>query len=144
MIYTKLTKKAIRVAFDAHIDQKDKAGLPYIYHPLHLAEQMTDEVTTCVALLHDVIEDTSLTFDDLIREGFPEEVLDALHLLTHDPSVDYMDYVAEIKKNPVATAVKLADLAHNSDTTRLDVVDDKAIERVEKYAKCIAFLKGEE
>ena len=141
MIYTKLTKTAMRIAFDAHKDQVDKTGLPYIFHPFHLAEQMTDEVTTCVALLHDVIEDTTVTFDDLAEKGFPAEVLDALRLLTHDPAVPYMDYVAEIKKNPVATTVKLADLRHNSDTTRLDVVDEKALQRVEKYAKAIDFLE---
>lgn len=141
MIYTKLTKTAMRIAFDAHKDQVDKTGLPYIFHPFHLAEQMTDEVTTCVALLHDVIEDTAVTFDDLAEKGFPAEVIDALRLLTHDPAVPYMDYVAEIKKNPVATAVKLADLRHNSDTTRLDVVDEKALQRVEKYAKAIDFLE---
>ena len=141
MIYTKLTKIAMKIAFDAHKDQVDKTGLPYIFHPFHLAEQMTDEVTTCVALLHDVIEDTAVTFDDLAEKGFPAEVIDALRLLTHDPVVPYMDYVAEIKKNPVAATVKLADLRHNSDTTRLDVVDEKALERVEKYAKAIDFLE---
>lgn len=141
MIYTKLTKTAMRIAFDAHKDQVDKTGLPYIFHPFHLAEQMTDEDTTCVALLHDVIEDTTVTFDDLAEKGFPAEVIDALRLLTHDPAIHYMDYVAEIKKNPVATAVKLADLRHNSDTTRLDVVDEKALQRVEKYAKAIDFLE---
>lgn len=142
MLYTKLTKTAMRIAFDAHKDQVDKTGLPYIFHPFHLAEQMTDEVTTCVALLHDVIEDTSVTFDDLVDAGFPAEVLDALRLLTHDPAVPYMDYVREIKKNPVATAVKLADLRHNSDTTRLDAVDEKTLERVKKYAEAIDFLEG--
>jgi len=142
MLYTKLTKTAMRIAFDAHKDQVDKTGLPYIFHPFHLAEQMTDEVTTCVALLHDVVEDTPITFDDLADAGFPAEVTDALRLLTHDPAVPYMDYVREIKKNPVAKAVKLADLRHNSDTTRLDVVDEKALERVKKYAEAREILEG--
>ena len=71
MIYTELTKKAMQVAFDAHKNQVDKSGLPYIYHPYHLAEQMTDEVSICVALLHDVVEDTSMTFDDLIANNIP-------------------------------------------------------------------------
>jgi len=132
----------MRIAFDAHKDQVDKTGLPYIFHPFHLAEQMTDEVTTCVALLHDVVEDTPITFDDLADAGFPAEVTDALRLLTHDPAVPYMDYVREIKKNPVAKAVKLADLRHNSDTTRLDVVDEKALERVKKYAEAREILEG--
>jgi len=141
MIYTKLTKLAMRVAFDAHKEQTDKTGLPYIFHPFHLAEQMTDEVTACVALLHDVVEDTNITFDRLSELGFTNEIIEALKLLTHDDSVPYMDYVKEIAKNPIAKAVKLADLAHNSDLTRLDVVDEKALKRAEKYKQAIELLK---
>lgn len=141
MIYTKLTKLAMRVAFDAHKEQTDKAGLPYIFHPFHLAEQMTDEVTACVALLHDVVEDANITFDRLSELGFTNEIIEALKLLTHDDSVPYMDYVKEIAKNPIAKAVKLADLAHNSDLTRLDVVDEKALKRAEKYKQAIELLK---
>lgn len=141
MIYTKLTKLALQVSFDAHKEQKDKSGLPYIFHPFHLAEQMTDEVTTCVALLHDVAEDTDMTFEELSRLGFTLEIIEALKLLTHDESVPYMDYIKEIAKNPVATAVKLADLSHNSDLTRLDVVDEWALKRTEKYRKAMEILK---
>lgn len=137
MIYTKLTKLAMRVAFDAHKEQTDKTGLPYIFHPFHLAEQMTDEITACVALLHDVVEDTNITFDRLSELGFTNEIIEALKLLTHDDSVPYMDYVKEIAKNPIAKAVKLADLAHNSDLTRLDVVDEKALKRTEKYKQAL-------
>jgi len=72
MIYTDLTKTAMRIAFDAHKDQVDKSGLPYIFHPFHLAEQMTDEVSVCAALLHDVVEDSSLSFDDLVSQGIPK------------------------------------------------------------------------
>lgn len=140
MVYTPLTKKAMKIAFDAHKDQTDKTGIPYIYHPIHLAEQMTDEISTCVALLHDVVEDTDITFDRLIAEGFPDAVIDALRLLTHDPAVPYMDYVKEIKSNPTATAVKLADLRHNSDITRLDTIDEWAKKRNEKYKNAMEFL----
>lgn len=141
MIYTKLTKLAMRVAFDAHKEQTDKTGLPYIFHPFHLAEQMTDEATVCVALLHDVAEDTDMTFEHLSALGFTDEIIEALKLLTHDDSVPYMDYVKEIAKNPIAKIVKLADLAHNSDLTRLDVVDEKALKRTEKYKQAIELLK---
>ena len=141
MIYTKLTKLAMQISFDAHKEQKDKSGLPYIFHPFHLAEQMTDEVTTCVALLHDVVEDTEMTFEKLLELGFTVEIVDALKLLTHDDSVPYMDYVKEIAKNPVAKAVKLADLAHNSDLTRLDIIDEKALKRAEKYNQAMELLK---
>ncbi len=140
MIYTPMTKKALKLCFEAHRDQADKSGMPYVFHPFHLAEQMTDEYTTTVALLHDVVEDTDITFEVLTDLGFPAEVTDALKLLTHDDSVEYMDYVAMIKHNPIAKAVKLADLGHNSDTSRLDVVDEKALKRVEKYAAAIKLL----
>lgn len=140
MLYTKLTKKAMKIAYQAHQGQTDKTGLPYIYHPIHLAEQMQDEATTCVALLHDVVEDTDITVEQLSQEGFPQEVLEAIQLMTHAPEVPYMDYVREIKKNPIASAVKLADLRHNSDMSRLDVVDDKAVTRVEKYHRAIDLL----
>ena len=140
MIYTPMTKKALKLCFAAHRDQTDKSGMPYVFHPFHLAEQMTDEYTTTVALLHDVVEDTGLTFDDLAAEGFPEEVISALKLLTHDVKVEYMDYVARIKDNPIAKAVKLADLKHNSDTSRLDSVDEKALKRVAKYAEAMRLL----
>lgn len=140
MIYTTLTKKAIRIAFDAHKDQTDKTGLPYIHHPFHLAELMTDEYSTCVALLHDVVEDTDITFEQLEAEGFPPEVMDSLRLMTHDDAVPYMDYVAALKPNPIARAVKLADLAHNSDMTRLDTVDEWSLRRAEKYKAATRLL----
>ena len=141
MIYTKATKEALKLCFAAHKEQKDKSGLPYIHHPLHLAEQMPDEDTTVVALLHDVVEDSSYTLQDLRDRGFSPRVVEAVALMTHDPHIDYMDYVAKIKGNPIARVVKLADLRHNSDLTRLDTVDEKALARVEKYKKAIAFLE---
>lgn len=142
MLYTPATKKALTLCFDAHKDQKDKSGLPYVFHPFHLAEQMETEETTVVALLHDVVEDTDYTLADLEDMGFSKAVLDALALLTHDPSVDYMDYVRAIKANPIARTVKLADLRHNSDLTRLDTVDEKALARVEKYQKARILLEN--
>ena len=144
MIYTSMTKKALRLAFDAHKDQVDKSGMPYVFHPFHLAEQMTDEITVTVALLHDVIEDTDYTFDDLRGMGFPDEVISALMLLTHAPDVPYMDYVKKIKTNDVAKAVKLADLRHNSDMTRLDSSTPKDILRCEKYKSAIELLEKSE
>jgi (p)ppGpp synthase/HD superfamily hydrolase len=142
MIYTTETKKAMRLCFEAHKNQVDKSGMPYVFHPFHLAEQMQDEITTIVALLHDVVEDTDYTLSDLSDMGFSKDVVDALTLLTHDDSVPYMDYVALVKDNPVAKAVKIEDLKHNSDLTRLDTIDQKALQRVEKYKKAIALLEG--
>ena len=142
MIYTTATKKALRMCFDAHKEQEDKSGLPYVFHPFHLAEQMQDETTTIVALLHDVVEDTDYTLEKLKKEGFGDVVIDALALLTHDDDTPYMDYVARIKENPVAKAVKLADLAHNSDLSRMDAIDEKVMERYRNYQEAIALLKG--
>ena len=141
MIYTNLTKQALKLCFEAHKEQVDKSGMPYVFHPFHLAEQMTDEATTVVALLHDVVEDTDTTFEDLEKQGFSDEIIKALMLLTHEKSVPYMEYVGEIKKNKIATKVKLADLKHNSDLSRLDTVDEKALKRKEKYENAIKILE---
>ena len=142
MIYTDKTKKAMKLCFDAHKNQVDKSGMPYVFHPFHVAEQMKDEPTTIVALLHDVVEDTDYTLEKIAAEGFGQEIVEALALMTHDKNVEYLDYVAKIKDNPIARAVKLADLAHNSDPTRLDVIDEEARKRLEKYKKAIALLES--
>ena len=118
MIYTKLTMEAMRIAYQAHHGQVDKGGIPYVLHPVHLAEQMTDEYSTCAALLHDVVEDTDVTLDAL-AQIFPAAVMDALALLTHKESEPYEAYVERLKHNPIARAVKLADLHHNSDQSRI-------------------------
>ena len=141
MIYTEQTKKALKLCFEAHKGQLDKSGMPYVFHPFHLAEQMNTEATTIVALLHDVIEDTVYTLEDLVEMGFEKGVTDAIALLTHSEDVEYMEYVAAIKTNPIAKAVKLADLRHNSDLSRLDIVDEKALNRREKYLKAIDLLE---
>ena len=135
MIYTKDTKKALKICFEAHKNQLDKSMMPYVFHPFHLAESMDDETSTIVALLHDVVEDTDLTFEDLISYGFNSEVIEALKLLTHNDGSEYMDYVKRIKTNKTARKVKLADLCHNSDLSRLDEdkIDEKALKRREKY-----------
>ena len=142
MIYTDKTKKAMKLCFEAHKNQVDKSGMPYVFHPFHVAEQMTDEATTIVALLHDVVEDTDYTLEDLAAEGFGKDILEAVALMTHEDDVPYLDYVAKLKDNPIARAVKLADLAHNSDLSRIGEVDEETRERLEKYQKAIALLKG--
>lgn len=145
MIYTELTKKAMRIAYAAHHGQVDKGGAPYIFHPIHLAEQMQDEASTCVALLHDVVEDTSVTAEDLAAV-FPEEVVRAVSLLTHDEEVSYQDYIARIKENRIAKAVKIADLNHNMDESRLEgceKISEETRKRLkDKYTKAMALLVG--
>ena len=96
MLYTELTKKALKICFDAHKDKVDKCGIPYVTHPLHLAEQMPDEITTVTAL----------------------------------------------KENPVARRVKLADLEHNSDLSRIDHVTERDLARIRKYRKAMELLEG--
>ena len=146
MIYTENAKKALKLCFEAHKEQTDKSGLPYVFHPFYLAEQMEDEDTTVTALLHDVVEDTDYTLEDLAAMGFSRNVTEALALLTHDETVPYMEYVKALRNNPIARRVKLADLRHNSDLHRLnaDQIDEKVLARVKKYAEAIRLLEGEE
>ena len=142
MIYTAMTIRAMEIAYDAHHGQTDKSGVPYIFHPLHLAETMDDEISCCVALLHDTVEDTEVTLEEL-RRDFPPEVTDAVALLTHTKDVGYFDYVRAIRDNPIAKKVKLADLAHNSDQTRCDgssIPREQLLRWREKYQKAKAIL----
>lgn len=143
MIYTPLTIKAINCAYQAHLGQYDKSGIPYIFHPYHVAEQMTDEISVCAAILHDVVEDTNVTIQMLEKE-FPAEVIEAVRLLTHDPSIPYMEYIEALKSNDIARRVKLADLDHNSDSTRIPSdskeSNEKILNRLKKYAKAKELL----
>lgn len=146
MIYTPLTNRALRIAYEAHAGQLDKCGIPYVFHPYHLAEQMPDEATTCAALLHDVVEDTDITLDELAR-SFPAEIIDAVRLLTHKEGIPYLDYVRAIAANPIARTVKRADLLHNLDGTRFagcaDVPEPDVARRREKYTAALAILEKE-
>ena len=139
MIYTKNVNKAIKLAYKAHMGQEDKSGLPYILHPVHLAEQMDTENECIAALLHDVVEDTDVTIEKLEKE-FPKEAIDAVKLLTHDKSTDYFEYINKIKENSIARKVKLADLRHNADLTRLETITQKDLDRIEKYKKAMKIL----
>lgn len=142
MIYTPLTKIALRLCFRAHRDQLDKNGVPYVFHPYEVASSMTNESEVCVALLHDVLEDTDMTATDLREAGMPDAVVEALQLLNHDKSVPYMEYVAHLAGNPLARAVKLSDLRHNSNLSRLEQVTEADRVRVAKYRRAQALLEG--
>ena len=146
MIYTEKTKKAMQICFQAHKEQTDKSGVPYVFHPFHVAECMKDEDSTVTALLHDVVEDTDWTFEGLQAEGFGENVIEALRLLTHKDGIfseeAYLQYVMALKENPIARAVKIADLEHNSDLTRFgSKITEKDIMRAAKYQKALILLK---
>ena len=142
MIYTPMTIKAMKLAYQAHLGQVDHNDVPYVFHPYHVAEQMTDEISCTVALLHDVVEDTEVTLEDL-RKEFPPEVVEAVALLTHDKTVNYFEYVKEIKKNPIARNVKIADLEHNSDESRSsgsEHTEERLAYWRTKYSKAKAIL----
>ena len=142
MIYTEMTIKAMKIAYEAHLGQLDYNDVPYIFHPYHLAEQMDDEVSCTVALLHDVVEDTPITLSNL-EQIFPAQVVEIVRLLTHDENVDYFDYIREIKKNPIAMKVKLEDLKHNSDESRSigsNLTQEQLLYWKTKYAKAKEIL----
>lgn len=150
MVYTELTKIAMNIAYKAHDGQLDKGGIPYIYHPFHLAEQCDDEKTCATALLHDVIEDCpAYSFDKLIQAGITMEVVEAVRLLTHDKAVAYMDYIKEIKCNQIARKVKILDLNHNLDESRLLLIkNDEILKKVQRkraiYREALDYLSQPE
>lgn len=141
MYYSDLVKKACSIMFDAHKEDFDKSGYPYVFHPYFLATQMEDEDSVCVALMHDVIEDHGdrYTFESLTEMGFGSSIIDALKLLTHDNSVPYMEYVKAIAANPIARKVKMADLRHNLDTRRLNGAKPR---KYDTYVEALKFLES--
>lgn len=142
IITVDILDKAIQIATAAHAGQTDKGGNPYISHPMRLMENVESVEQKTVAVLHDVVEDTEVSFSDLEKEGIPQICIDALKLLTHDKDVPYMDYVKSISSNEIATAVKIADLKDNSDLSRLKNITEKDIARVEKYSKALSILQA--
>lgn len=144
MIYTEKTMKAMRLAYDVHHGHLDKGGMPYINHPLHVAEDMRTESETIAALLHDVVEDGDVTFGDLLREGFPPEAVDAVRALTKADGVPYDAYIRGVKQNPIARRVKIADLRHNMDLSRIGMTEETATPsaraRREKYIHSCDYL----
>lgn len=136
------SEKAYEIAKKAHLGQIDKAGEDYIKHPEKVASFVNSDEEKAVAYLHDVIEDTELTLEDLREYGFSEEVLKAVDVITKKKGQDYQTYINTVKENKLARVVKLADLRHNSDLTRLINITEKDRERKEKYQKAIDFLKS--
>ena len=131
---------ALSIAKAAHRGQFDKAGIDYIEHPIYVASQVDSEEEKAVALLHDVIEDSPFTAEELLLAGLPETVVTAVQILSKKKGQDYQTYLKTVKSNPLARAVKLADLKHNSDLSRLENITDKDLERLEKYKKAIDYL----
>lgn len=135
---------AIELAVHHHKGQIDKAGQAYILHPLRLMLAMQTEVERIVAVLHDIVEDTPITFEDLRKLGFAEKIVAAIECVTKREGEDYDSFIERISHNPLATAVKLADLADNMDLSRLSEVTEKDRERVAKYKRAVERLKAEQ
>lgn len=132
--------KAIIISAKAHTGQVDKGGAPYILHPLTLMMKVKSEDEKIVALLHDVIEDTPITLDELREEGFSEEILEAVDLLTRKKGEQYWSYLAKLKENPLAKRVKIEDLKHNMDLSRISPITEKDLSRRDKYLEYFDFL----
>lgn len=137
----KTIAKALEIAIQAHKGQTDKAGQPYIIHPITVALSQESEEAFVAAILHDVVEDSDYSIEDIASSGFSSEVVEAVRVLTHEKSVEYGEYIEAIRGNEIARSVKIADLMHNSDLSRLSVVTEKDIERCEKYKKSLRYLK---
>ncbi len=135
-------ERAITIAAEAHAGQKDRAGAPYILHPIRLMIQMDSENAMMASVLHDVVEDSVWTLDDLRKEGFSNEVLNAVDCLTHrdEEGEDYWDYIQRAKSDPIAIKVKLADLEDNLNSDRLNEVTEKDEKRFDRYRKAQEML----
>jgi len=140
MIYTPNINKALNLMYEAHKGQKDKGNIPYVFHPYHIAEQMNTEDEIIVALLHDVIEDTNITLEDIKSYGFNNNILEALKVITHDKNINYIDYINKISKNKLATKIKIRDLKHNIDISRIPNPTEEDYNRVNQYKKALEIL----
>ncbi len=130
------------IAKKAHEGQIDKAGADYIKHPETVASFVDTPEEKAAAFLHDTIEDTNITVAHLREAGIPSRVIEAVKLLTHNKKQDYFEYLATVKENPIAKVVKLADLKHNSDLSRLKRITDTDRKRLAKYKKAIEYLNA--
>ncbi|MDT2614181.1 HD domain-containing protein [Enterococcus dongliensis] len=133
---------ALTIAQEAHKGQVDKAGIDYIHHPIYVASLVETDEEKAVALLHDVIEDSDITLSDLLNHGIPNNVLKAVSILTKNNKLSYQEYLVQVKSNELARKIKLADLKHNSDLSRITDPNKKDYERLEKYKKAIKYLSG--
>lgn len=144
MIYTENVKRAMQLAYDAHHGQTDKGGMPYIFHPYAVADGMMDENSVIAALLHDVIEDCGEAYADIIRREFSAEIAEAVETLTKREDLAYDVYIEAVKNNPIARRVKIADLTHNMNLSRIGATEETLTEyqreRLEKYRHSLQYL----
>ena len=138
-----LIETSLQIALRAYAGKTDKAGREYILHPLRVMAKMETDLERSAALLHDVIEDSDITAEDLLAEGIPAEVVEAVQSLSKNENEDYQDFVARAKKNKIAARVKIADIEDNIDVLRLSSLDEKDLARIKKYHAAWRFLKDE-
>ncbi len=136
-------QRALEIAVESHKNQKQKDGTPYALHPIRLSMTLESEEQKIVALLHDVVEDTDWTFEDLMGEGFSDNVIEALRLLTHTDESPYEDYIERLASNPLARSVKKADLSDNMDFKRILEPSEKDFDRLRKYHRAWQRLNDE-
>lgn len=134
-------EKALQIATDAHIHQADKAGKAYIFHPIRVANRCYTDEEKIVALLHDTIEDTEITAEYLLMEGFPRNIVDAILSVTCNKDESYEDFIKRSRLNPIGRQVKIHDLEDNMDITRLNELTEKDLVRLNKYLKAYRYLK---
>lgn len=138
--YNEQFQIALELAVEKHKNQTDKAGNPYILHPLHVMENVNSKEGKIVAILHDIIEDTDVTEDYLLKIGLSKRIVDAVVALTRSKDMDYQEYIKNLSSNPLAKEVKLADLEHNMDLKRLPTLEKKDLERNRKYQIAYHYL----
>lgn len=138
--YSELYDRALQIAFRAHEGQKDKSGHDYIMHPIRVAERCKNPRAKIVALLHDTIEDTNVTVNDLRKQGFPEEIIEGILSVTKQMGETYEAFVRRAAENPIGREVKIADLEDNMDIRRLAVLTDEDVARLRKYLKAWQLL----
>lgn len=140
--YESLLQRAIAIAAKAHQGQVDKAGNPYLTHPLFVMENVNSIQEKIVAVLHDAVEDSELTFDELRSEGFPEVLVLAIGAITKIEGEAYVAYLERVMANPIALQVKIADVTHNLDIRRISNPTEADFQRIAKYKKVLSQLRA--
>ena len=138
--WNELYDRALRIAIRAHEGQQDKSGREYVMHPIRVAERCKDTRAKIVALLHDTIEDTDVTIEYLRKEGFPEEIIDAVLSVTKQEGENYEDFVRRAVRNAIGKEVKIADLEDNMDIRRLKEIKEEYVDRLRKYLRAWQYL----
>ena len=138
--YNEQFQIALELAVEKHKNQTDKAGNPYIFHPLHVMENVKSKEGKIVAILHDIIEDTDVTESYLLKAGLSKHIVDAVVSLTRSKDEDYQEYIKNLSSNPLAKEVKRADLEHNMDLKRLPTLKEKDLQRNRKYQIAYHYL----